>query len=440
LQPVDRPSILSFLRETWHKHPHRMPPVVMKFAHGRLLPVLLAIFAFNLGAAAWSAVVAGQLTLEGADTAVLGTLYAVCELSRLPAALLLPMLTLRLGARRITQAGLLILLALPLIALSGTGTPQVMSIFVLSALPTMAVYVGMPALVIGAAPPGRDGSSLAFLGLAGGAGGALGPWIGGALADGGGLPPVLGLFALGTLAMLPVATFSALPPRTAWPGWSALAGRGLPWQALGALGLASAADAGRAALVPSQLIQQGQPLAGVGMLLTAGCAVAGLGFLVFGRMADRQSAKRVTGAGVMILVLGSFACALTAGYAPAFVVASAILGMGASGARLGAELALIGWVGRDRAAVAAALGETTVLGGRAFGAPAAGTFGTAYGGASAFWAIGLSALLASGVLMLIASRLIRRQPQIEAVVPIAVPIAVPVAVPVPAPVNPSAAL
>src|SRR5215207_2591427 len=164
-----------------------MRPRVSNLARARLLPVLLAIFAFNLGAAGWSAVVAGQLTLDGADTAVLGTLYAVCELSRLPAALLLPMLTLRLGARRITQAGLLVLLALPLIALTGTATPQVMLIFVLSALPTMAVDVAA------------------------------------------GLAPVLGLFALGILTMLPVATFSALPPRTAWSGWSALAGRGLPW-------------------------------------------------------------------------------------------------------------------------------------------------------------------------------------------------------------------
>jgi MFS family permease len=397
-----------------------MPPLFRSILSGRLLPVLIAIFAFNLGAAGWSAVVAGRLTLDGADTALLGTLYAVCELSRLPAALMLPMLTLRLGARRITQAGLLVLLAIPLIGLTGLATPQIMLIFVLSALPTMAVYVGMPALVIGASPPGRDGSALAFLGLAGGAGGALGPWVGGALADAAGLPPVLALFAVGAAAMLPSATFGALPPRTAWPGWSALAGRGLPWQALGALGLASAADAGRAALVPSQLIQQGQPLADVGMLLTAGCAVAGIGFLVFGRMADRHSVSRVTGAGVAILVLGSFACALTVGFAPAFVVASAILGMGASGARLGAELALINWVGRDRAAVAAALGETTVLGGRAFGAPAAGTFGTAYGGASAFWAIGLSALLASGVLMLVATRLLRRAPEVEAVVPVPV--------------------
>src|SRR5688572_11323393 len=206
-----------------------MPSVLRSHLNGRLAPVLLAIFAFNLGAAAWSAVVAAQLTLDGADTAVLGTLYAVCEISRLPAAFMLPMLTLRLGARRITQAGLLVLLALPLISLTGLGTPQVMLIFVLSALPTMAVYVGMPALVIGASPPSRDGSALAFLGLAGGAGGALGPWLGLALADAAGLPPVLALFALGTLSMLPVATFSALPPRTAWPGWSALAGqRGLP--------------------------------------------------------------------------------------------------------------------------------------------------------------------------------------------------------------------
>ena len=57
-----------------------------------LVPILLAIFAFNLGSAAWSAIVAERLTQEGAGTGVLGVLYAICELSRLPAALLLPAL------------------------------------------------------------------------------------------------------------------------------------------------------------------------------------------------------------------------------------------------------------------------------------------------------------------------------------------------------------
>jgi MFS family permease len=373
-----------------------------------LLPILAAIFAFNLGSAAWSAVVAGRLTQDGAGTAVLGALYAVCEISRLPAALLLPAVTLRHGARRVTQGGLLVLLALPLIALGGLDNGQVMLIFVLSALPAMAVYVGMPALVIGASRPGRDGWALAWLGLAGGAGGALGPWTGGQLADSFGLLPVLLLFAAGCALMLPVATIGPLPPRTAWAGWTALAGRGLPWQALAALGLASAADAGRAALVPNQLVHQGQPLAGVGMLLTAGCAVAGLGFLVFGRMADRQSARRVVGAGVAVLVLGSFASALAVGWPPAFVIATSVLGMGASGTRLGAELALIQWLGRDRAAVAAALGETTVLGGRALGAPAAGSFGDAYGGASAFGAMGIATLVASAIVMILAATNLRR--------------------------------
>src|SRR5579859_8009168 len=97
------------------------PPATMG-----LLPVLAAIFAFNLGSAAWSAVVAGRLTQDGAGTALLGALYAVCEISRLPAALLLPAFTLNFGARRVTQSGLLILLALPLIALSGLGNGQVM--------------------------------------------------------------------------------------------------------------------------------------------------------------------------------------------------------------------------------------------------------------------------------------------------------------------------
>jgi MFS family permease len=216
------------------------------------------------------------------------------------------------------------------------------------------------------------------------------------------------LFATGSAVMLPIASFGALPPRTAWAGWSALVGRGLPWQALAALGLASAADAGRAALVPNELLNHGQPLAEAGMLLTAGCAVAGLGFLVFGRMADRQSARRVMGAGVAVLVVGSFASALAVGWSPAFVVATSVLGMGASGTRLGAELALIRWLGRDRTAVAAALGETTVLGGRALGAPAAGSFGDAYGGAYAFGAIGLVALLTSGVVMALAASRLRR--------------------------------
>src|ERR1051325_8128888 len=112
-----------------------------------LWAILCAIFAFNLGSAGWSAVVAGRLTQDGAGTAVLGALYAVCELSRLPAAFLLPYLTLAHGARRVTIVGLALLLALPLIALTGLDNARVMLIFVLSALPAMAVYVGMPALV-----------------------------------------------------------------------------------------------------------------------------------------------------------------------------------------------------------------------------------------------------------------------------------------------------
>jgi MFS family permease len=378
-----------------------------------LLPILAAIFAFNLGSAAWSAVVAGRLTQDGASTGVLGVLYAVCEVSRLPAALLLPALTVHHGARRITQVGLVLLLGMPLIGLMGLDNSKLMTIFVLSALPAMAVYVGMPALVIGASRPGRDGWSLAWMGLAGGAGGALGPWTGGVVSDAFGVVPVLLLFAAGSALMLPVATFGQLPPRTAWPGWASLAGRGLPWHALMALGLASAADAGRAALVPGELVHQGQPLAGAGLLLTAGAAVAGIGFLAFGRLADRQSASRVLGLGVAVLVAGSFASALAVGWAPAFVVASSTLGMGASGTRLGAELALIGWLGRDRTAVAAALGETTVLGGRAVGAPAAGSLGDAFGGAYAFGAIGLSALVASAALMAWMAFKLRRELEVS---------------------------
>src|SRR5258708_34064290 len=137
----------------------RLPRVGRAPANMGPLPVLMAIFAFNLGSAAWSAVVAGRLTQDGAGTAVLGALYAICEISRLPAALLLPAVTLHYGARRVTQGGLLILLALPLIALSGFGNGRVMLIFIMSALPAMAGYVGLPALVLGPSTAGRDGSS-----------------------------------------------------------------------------------------------------------------------------------------------------------------------------------------------------------------------------------------------------------------------------------------
>ena len=388
-----------------------------------LVPILAAMFAFNLGSGAWAAVVAGRLTQDGVGTSVLGVLYAVCEISRLPAALLLPAATLKYGARSVTQFGLIVLLIVPLIGLTGLGNQQLMAIFVLSALPTMAVYVGMPALVIGASKAGRDGWSLACMGMVGGAGGALGPWVGGLLADSFGIPPVLMLFAMGSLLMLPAATRGNLPARTAWPGWTALAGRGLPWQALMALGLASAADAGRAALVPGELVHQGQPLAGAGMLLTAGAAVAGIGFLAFGWMADRHSASRILGMGVLVLVAGSFASALAVGWAPGFVLASSTLGMGASTIRLGAELALIAWMGRGQAAVAAALGETTILGGRAIGAPAAGSLGDAFGGAYAFGAIGMATLFASLVLMVLTIFKLRRTlevaPAAVAVAPVA---------------------
>src|SRR5690348_1696608 len=85
----------------------------------RLWPILAAVFAFNVGVSAWPAVVAGRAMQQGDSTGLLGTLYAVCEVVRLPAVLLLPALTLRFGARRITQAGLLGLLLIPLVALGG---------------------------------------------------------------------------------------------------------------------------------------------------------------------------------------------------------------------------------------------------------------------------------------------------------------------------------
>ena len=170
------------------------------------------------------------------------------------------------------------------------------------------------------------------------------------------------------------------------------------------------AEAGRAALVPGEIVHQGEPLGAVGMLLTAGAAIAGIGFLAFGRLADRHSASRIVGLGVLVLVVGSFASAVAVGWAPAFVLASSTLGMGASGIRLGAELALIGWLGRDQTAVAAALGETTVLGGRALGAPAAGSLGDAFGGAYAFSAIGLAGILTAALLCAVAALQLRFRP------------------------------
>jgi hypothetical protein len=116
------------------------------------------------------------------------------------------------------------------------------------------------------------------------------------------------------------------------------------------------------------------------------------------------------------------------------VLATAVLGMGASGARLGADLALIRWLGRDRTAVAAALGETTVLGGRALGAPMAGSVGDAFGGAYAFGAMGIAALVGSAVLLAIAA--INLKPKlVEVVEAVEAAAAAPVPVPATAPVT-----
>lgn len=136
---------------------------------GGLLSLLVAAFLFNVGAAAWSAAVAGSLVHQGEHAEAIGSLYAVCDVLRLPAAILLPALTLRLGTRRVMQGGLLVLGALPLLALAGLGGTQLKVLFVGSALPMMAVYVGLPAFAMGAAGEGRDGRVLAWLGLAGSA-------------------------------------------------------------------------------------------------------------------------------------------------------------------------------------------------------------------------------------------------------------------------------
>ena len=376
---------------------------------GRLARVLGAVFLFNLGVAAWSAVVAGHLAENGHTASLVGTLYAVSDFVRLPAAFLLPAVTLRFGTRRVTLVGLVGLLGLPLLLLPGDGTLRVMTLFVVSALPAMAIYVGLPSFVIGAAEPGRDGWALAWLGLAGGAGGGLGPFIGGMLADRYGLFPALLLLALAGALLLPIVLPGRTPPPTPWQGWGAVMSAGsLPWRALAALALASAADAGRAALVPTELVQSGLSLSQTGLLLGIAAALAGTGFLAFGRLVDRHSANRVVGAGLLVLVAGSFAAAVVASWSLGYAMAAAVLGMGASGVRLGAEVSLIGWLGRDRAGVAAALGETTIVGGRMVGAPVVGALGDARGGAYAFSAIGAAGLMLGGVFALIAVDRLRR--------------------------------
>lgn len=389
----------------------RRPAFLVKPRRDRLIHLLAAVFAFNLGAAAWSAVVAGRMAQQGEGSAMLGSLYALCELARLPGAILLPAAALKFGPRRVAQAGLVALVALPFVAVWGLGSSTAALTLVLSALPSMAVYAGLPALVLAAAGTGRDGLALAWLGLAGGAGGALGPWLGGSVADTWGMLPVLGLFGLGSALLFVPTSLGPLPVPTPWNGWRTLLHKGLPWQALAALALASAADAGRAALVPSELIGRGLALSDVGLLLGLASSVAGVGFLFFGRMADRRPAVQVLGVGLLVLVLGSFSSAVSTSWSPAFALAAAVLGIGASGMRLGAEIRLIGWLGRDRAGVASALGETTVLGGRAFGAPAVGALGASQGDAAAFGAIGLVGLLAIAPLAFTFFRTRRLQPQ-----------------------------
>ena len=399
-----------------------------------LVGVLAAVFTFNLGLAAWSAVVAGSMVQAGEGPATVGALFSASELLRLPTALLLPLLTLRFGTRWVSLAGMLGLGLMPLVALTTLGPAQVMSMFVLSAIPVMAVFVGLPAFVIGAARRGHDGWALAWLGLVGGAGGAVGPWLGGILADSYGLVPALVLLGLGSLLLVPTALRGQLPPPSPWPGWSAVVSRGLPWQTLAVLALASAADAGRAALVPTELVRDGLSLADTGFVLGAAAAMAGTGFLAFGHLADKYSPSRVLGAGLLVVVAGSFAAAEFAGWSLAYAVAAAVLGMGASGVRLGAEVALIRWVGRDRAAVGAALGETTMLGGRAIGAPAVGLLADTRGGAYAFYALGLAGLALAGLLAARkADRHLRLAFVKRAAEQVAEQVQVPVGLPVPAP-------
>ena len=359
--------------------------------------VVGAAFVFNVAVTGWTAVVAGRWVQDGAALAALGGLYSACELVRVPALVLLPALTLRYGARSLTLAGLVGLACLPLVLVGDLGRLQMAITLLLSAVPSTAVYAGLPAFAIGAAGVGRDGRALALLSLVSGAGGGIGPWLGGWLADTWGPRPVLLLACASCGLLIPVLRRGLLPPPTPWQGWTSLARRVLPLSALLVLVFASAGDATRATLAPAELIQRGLSLGDAGFLLGTGSALMGAGFLAFGYAADHQSRARVICLGLAILAIGSSLAALTAGPSVVFAIAAATVGLGANGARLGAELVLIGWIGRDRAAVAMALAAMAVLGGRVVGQPSMGAIADAYGNAAALAVLGAAGFVGCGL-------------------------------------------
>jgi hypothetical protein len=79
--------------------------------------------------------------------------------------------------------------------------------------------------------------------------------------------------------------------------------------------------------------------------------------------------------------------------------------------------------------VGAALGETTMLGGRAIGAPVIGVLGDTRGGSYAFYALGLAGLALGGLL---AARKADRRLRLALVKRAAEQVQVPVSLPVPA--------
>jgi ACDE family multidrug resistance protein len=333
---------------------------------GRLLS---AVFAFSFGTAAWSAVVVGRLVQVGEGALDLGSLFACCEVTRLPGVLLLPLASTRYGVARVARTGLLILPLLPLMTLLHPDRSWLATAFVLGAVPSMAVYVGLPALALGTAEHGREGPMLAWMALAGGAGGTLGPWAGGLLADRFGFQA--GLLVLSVASCVALAALAGLQASRAEPEKSAPSTRpplhGLLVLALSAALFASAADASAAALIPVQLFAAGLSLGEVGFVLSLGAAVAGIGLGLIGWVSRRWAPSRVVVVGLIVLGLGSLGGTPDAPMSPLLALTSGTMGLGNSAIRLGATLALAKHLGTQRAAHATSLIELVLLTGRMVG-------------------------------------------------------------------------
>jgi hypothetical protein len=375
-----------------------------------LLRLASVAFVFSFGTAAWSAVVVGRLAQVGESPGGLGVLFALCEATRLPAALALPFVVARFGVGRVARVGLTALILLPWVAVAHVDAVWMQAAFVLGAAPSMAVYVGVPVVALRVAGAGREGPTLALLGLASGAGGTLGPWGGGWTADVLGTAAGLLLLAIACgVALVGLAGLRAEERVAGAAGGASLSSyTRVLWVALAAALFASAADAASAALVPLELVGLGLSLGHVGFILGAGAAVAGVGLTLLSWLSKRWQWRTVITVGMVVLALGSLAITPTALNAPLLAVGSGTIGLGASVARLGATLALLNQFGRERATHATSMVELALIGGRLVGAPGLGAVADESSTATAFTVITLVAL--AGIASAVAWRTWWRSP------------------------------